>query len=231
MKIIYNENPLRTVVELDEHDRQIFWLKIKLEEQENLLFTVHFNLTRNESFSGDSIDLDVAKKSANPDYYMSEKDGEKTPLDKRVDMLFETYVQELAGWHSGDCTCVACSCMKCHAENILGIDTLKPFPGKHELAKIESAFAQGRSIAEALIYLKEHKYSREKPESWKSFTQEYYETLLPRWEAEQARAYEYLSNYAKEHFPPTPAEETSQSNCDIDYEKIRKEDYDNQYDW
>jgi hypothetical protein len=207
MKIIYHENPLRTVVELDEHDRQIFWLKIKLEEQENLLFNVHFNLTRDQSFRGDNIDLDAAKRSANPDYYMAEKDGEKTPLDKRVDRLFKTYVEELVGWHSGDCTCVVCSCMKCHAEGLLGIDTLKPFPGKQVLAKVDSAFCsyedgkkQTRSLSEALVHLRDRKIPRQKPDSWNKTSQEEYEKHIPRWEKEQALAYEYLKNYAKEHF-------------------------------
>ncbi len=198
MKIIYNENPLRTSVELDEHDREVFRLKLKIEEQENLLFNIHFNLTRDESFRGESLDLDAAKRSANPDYYMAEKDGEKTPLDKRVDSLFETYVEELMSIHSGDCTCVPCSCMKCHAENTLGIDTLKPFPGKHELSKIDAAFSKGRTLAEALAHLKDHKISREKPESWKNTSQESYESHIPRWEKEQAQAYEYLKNYANE---------------------------------
>ena len=51
MKIIYNENPLRTVVELDEHDRQILRLKIKIEELKDNLSDVHFRLTEGESDS------------------------------------------------------------------------------------------------------------------------------------------------------------------------------------
>lgn len=194
MKIIYNENPLRTVVELDENDRQIFWLKLKVEELQNKLFDVHFSLTEDEYFN-----IDRARKDADPNVYIQEDDQEKTLIDKRVDVLLDHYVKELQDVHSGDCTCVPASCMKCRAESILGIDTLKPFPGKHELAKISAAFLPGRSLTDVLTYLKDYKIPREKPESWKNFTQEYYETLLPRWEKEQVRAYEYLKNYVTDH--------------------------------
>lgn len=202
MKIIYHENPLRTVVELDEHDRQVFWLKIKIEELQDRLFSANFSLTEN-----DMLDLDRARRVTAPEEYIKEDSQEKTALDKRVDMLFDAYVKELAGWHSGDCTCVACSCMKCRAEEIIGVDTLKPFPGKQVLAKIDSAFLSyedgkktARSLREALTYLRDRKIPRQKPEVWKT-SQVEYEKHIPRWEKEQALAYEYLKNYAKEHFP------------------------------
>lgn len=202
MKITYHENPLRTIVELDEHDREVLWLKIKIEELQNRLFNVNFHLTEERYF-----DIEAAKRSSNPADYMQEDDQEKTAVDKRVDALFDAYVKELAGWHSGDCTCVPCTCMKCMAEGVLGVDTLSPFPGKQVLAKVDSAFLsyengekKERSLSEALDYLRDHRISRQKPDAWRT-TQEEYEKHIPRWEAEQARAYEYLKNHAKEHFP------------------------------
>ena len=235
MKIIYNENPLRTVVELDENDRKIFWLKIKVEELQDKLFEVHFHLSPDEFF-----DLDRARKEADPEKYIQEDNQEKVAIDKRVDSIFEYLVADLQGIHSGDCTCVPASCMKCRAESILGIDTLKPFPGKHELHYIDGAFSKNNSLAEALVYLRDHKVSREKPESWSRSTQEEYESYIPRWESEQARAYEYLKNYANARqfvigLPMTVnqpvVEEQSKCDCVIDYERIRQNDYDNQCDW
>lgn len=202
MKIIYHENPLRTVVELNEHDRQVLWLKIKIEELKDKLFNVHFHLTEGEYFN-----IASAQYSSNPDNYIQEDNQEKVALDKRVDSIFKIYVQELAGWHSGDCTCVACSCMKCHAEEALGVDTLKPFPGKHVLVKVDGAFCsyengkkQIRSLSEALVHLRDRKIPRQKPDTWNKTSQEEYEKHIPRWEKEQALAYEYLKNYANEHF-------------------------------
>lgn len=204
MKIIYNENPLRTVVELDEHDRQILWLKVKVKELEDKLFSVHYSLDK-EWMNGEHFSVERARKEADPDYYLQEED-EKTPLDKRVDQLVEHYIQELVGSHCGDCTCVAMSCSKCHAEKIIGVDTLKPYPGKHELAYIDRAFeykvngvTKQRTLRAALDYLRDYSPSTEKPDSWK-MSQEYYNECVTRWKGESARAYEYLKNYAKEHF-------------------------------
>lgn len=203
MKITYAENPLLTKVELDEHDRQVFWLKIKIEQLQDKLFSTNFHLTEGKKF----FNLEQARRESAPEQYIKEDDQEKTPLDKRVDELLAYYIEELLGTHVGDCTCVACSCCKCHAESILGIDTLKPYPGKHELSYIDSAFSyiengetKTRSLNDAIIYLRDHKISHAKPESWKRSTQEEYESYILCWEAQQARAYEYLKNYAKEHF-------------------------------
>lgn len=50
--------------------------------------------------------------------------GNLSALDERTNMLHESYLEDLNGWHVGDCTCVPCSCGKCHAENLVGVDTL-----------------------------------------------------------------------------------------------------------
>lgn len=196
MKIIYNENPLKTVVELDAHDKEVFWLKIKIEELQDRLFDVHFHLEADSSH----FDLDQARKAADPEAYIQEDDDKKLTLDTRVDMLFESFIKELLGEHCGDCVCQPCSCLKCHAESILGVETLSPRPGKHVLMKIGGSFGKGRTLAEALDYLKGHVIDRVKPEGWTSYTQEQYEKFLPSWEDQQRRAYEWLKGYAEEHF-------------------------------
>jgi hypothetical protein len=201
VKITYAENPLRTTVELDEHDREVFWLKLKVKELEDRLFDVHFSLTEAQF-----IDLDRAKREADPAYYIQEDDGEKTPLDKRVDRLFNSFVRELVSEHCGDCTSTACSCIKCRAEGILGIDTVKHFHGKL-LRDVDGAFAyredgelKQRSIGEAIAYLRDHKIDRKVPASWRNGSQEEYEKFIPRWEETQRLAYEGLKAYAAEHF-------------------------------
>lgn len=193
MKITYNENPLKTTVELDDHDKQVFWLKIKIEELQDRLFDVHFNLQPDDYY-----DLDRARTYCDPVNYIQEDDAEKVAVDKRVDRLLESFTKELMGEHCGDCTRVACSCLKCRAEDILGVNTLA---GLGELSQIGGAFGKGRGLVDALAYLKDHKISREKPAGWTRSTQEEYEKYIPGWEAQQTRAYEYLRAYAEEHFP------------------------------
>lgn len=174
MKITYNENPLKTTVELDEQDKQVFWLKIKVKELEDRLFSTHFSLTSENHF-----DLDQAKKDCHPDDYIQEDDGVRVTVDKRADQMLEAYTKELVGEHCGDCVCAPCSCLKCRAEDILGINTLGTFPGNHELHQVGGAFGKGRGLTEALEYLKDHKIAREKPAGWERTTQEDYEKWIP----------------------------------------------------
>lgn len=198
MKIIYNENPLRSVVELDAPDREVFWLKIKVEELQNTLFSVHFDLSESEYFN-----VTAARALADPEKYIKEDDQEKTPLDERVDRMFEYYVKALSDTHVGDCTCTACSCLKCRSEKIAGVGTLTPYPGKHTLLYVDSAFGKNRALPEALEYLRTCKADPTKPDSWKHSTQEDYASHVTRWEKQAADAYEYLRQYANKHFPGT----------------------------
>jgi len=195
MKITYTENPLRSIVELDETDQTIFRLKIKIEELQDRLGDINFHLTEDKY-----LDLDRAKK------YSSYEDLEEGgAVDQRVEKLLKRYVEELKGQHSGDCTCIPCSCIKCRAESLLGIDTLKPYPGKHSLRYIDSAFGKNneKTLLEAIEYLKNYKVDLVKPESWDRTTQEEYESYIPGWEASAKKAYEYLKSYAEEKFSLT----------------------------
>jgi len=193
MKITYNKNPLCTTIELDEHDKQLLWQKIKLEELEDLLFDVYFHLQDGKYF-----DLDAAKKSADPEYYCTE---DKSPIDKRCDQLLEHYIVELQGNHVGDCTCVACSCSKCHAESLLGIDTI-PGLGKHAASKINGAFGKNneKSIDDVIHYLANYEINPANftDEAWQKLGG--YEQYVPRWMAEAKLAHDWLVNYKNEHF-------------------------------
>lgn len=192
MKIIYNKNPLKTVVELDEHEQKEFWYKIKIEEMEELLFEAHF-------YSEDKyLDMERVKEAVDPKYYMTEK-NEKSELEKRCDELLEHYLMELRGWHVGDCTCVACSCSKCHAESLLGIDTIKGL-GKHSAYKIDAAFGKNneKTIDEAIDSLANYKPIIADPKVWEKVGG--YERYVPRWTAEAKAAYDWLVEYKNTHF-------------------------------
>ena len=188
MDIIYNKNPLYTTVILTEQEQREFWLKIKITEMEELLFEAHF-------YSDDTQDcfsIDRVKKAVDPDYYMAENRHEKSKLDKRCDHLLEVFLQDLQGCHVGDCTCVPCSCMKCYAESILGIDTI-PGLRKHQANKINSAFGKDneRSIDDAIEYLVNFD---------PTLKNEGYEEHFPRWIAEASEAYDWLVKYRDGHF-------------------------------
>ena len=192
MKITYKENPLAATVELDEHEKEIFKLKLRLKEYEEMIFEAHFELTQNEwhnkNIKPRTLEEAVAKacKQLDPEYWCTD---ELSKLDKRVDELFEHYIAELQDHHGGDCTCFACSCSKCHAEEMLGIDTLKPYPGKHQLHKIESAFRHPEitTCEEAITHLQSQIPFKA--------TEEWHKGHEVRWTAETVQAIEYLRQH------------------------------------
>ena len=89
MKITYNENPLNTVIELNESERQILWHNIKIEQMEYRMFSAHFNLDESR------LDLKQAREEVDPSYYLDEDVNGNTLLDARVDELFEYYIESV----------------------------------------------------------------------------------------------------------------------------------------
>lgn len=159
MIINYHPNPLRTTVDLDDDDRQRLRLKLIIEELEERIYGAHFHLE-----PGDSFDPVEALKELDVDSLESES------FDKRIDKLLNHYTEELQGIHCGDCTCVPCSCSKCHAEHLLGIDTTKGLH-KHPAHYINSAYCDGReTLDEALEHLAN--YIPVRSGDWLAFPQE-----------------------------------------------------------
>lgn len=203
MKITWNQNPMCTTVELDEHEKRELWNKIRFDEMLELLFSAHYELTKKGP------DLGELAKTVDPTYYLNEEeDGKKTPLDVRVDMLLQHYLDELIGAHMGDCTCIACSCSKCHAETTLGIDTIKGL-GKHEGHKISSTFSykkgkvwKQRTLPEVLAILRDYNPKQTDQGADAAWAKTGgFELHIPRWKAEAARAVQWLESYQREHFP------------------------------
>ena len=210
MKITYTPNPLDTIVELDEHEKKELWYKRKLERYEDMIFGAHFELTHRLKDMGSlkALSLEEAVKKAvdelDPDYWCNDEEGKKdhSKLDTWVDELHAHYLAELKSNHAGDCTCVAMSCSKCHAEGLLGIDTLKPYPGKHQLAKIAAVFSRWNAetkqhdlpevtLDEAIAKLAAYTPTA----SWTGWEQH-----AERWAREAREAHTYLVNYRNTHF-------------------------------
>lgn len=193
MKITYNKNPLRTTIELDEHEKKELWYKIKINYMEDMLYGAYFHL---EDSDGKYFDVDKARKRLDPSFWCTD---EKSKLDEYCDTLLECLLNDLMSTHVGDCTCVACSCTKCQAETLLDINTI-PGLGKHSAYKIDSAFGKDneRTIDEALEHLKNPTYVRSG--TWLNYPEEDYNKHIPRWQAEAKLAYEWLLKYKEQHF-------------------------------
>lgn len=182
MRIEYHQNPLRTKVFLDEKDKDLFLLKIEQEVLFEALYSVHYHLSKRET-----PDIERAKMEASL---------VDTGYSNYIADLLDAYTQDLLQGHIGDCTCVPCSCSKCHAEHILGIDTIEGL-GKHLAYKIDSAFSREdgspRTIDEAIEQL-DIPLSENPNEHYKKHP-EMYKQYLPKWQKERIAARDWLINY------------------------------------
>lgn len=147
MKITYTPNPLATIIELDDHDKEVLRLKLIVDT-----------------------------------------------LTEREEVVF--FTEALLEPHCGDCTCVPCSCLKCYAEQLFGINTIKGLR-KHEATKIDAAFRSGKTIDEAIEALANYEV---KTMASKNFTQEELDKLMPIWRKQARQAGVWLKAYKAEHF-------------------------------
>jgi|SRR5580692_7191686 hypothetical protein len=193
MKIIWTPNPLSTVVELDEHDLSLLWHRLKIERLEERIGQARFDLNQEDrEWHNKNIKertLDEAVASA-----LKQLDVDNVEEGLAADMT--DCAKELSAKHSGDCTCVPCSCLKCHAETLMGVETITGL-GKHEASYIDGAFADGRTIAEALGYLMDYRPTKGK--GWEQFMDEEFQVHVPRWIEEAKRAHAWLETYRETH--------------------------------
>jgi hypothetical protein len=184
MKINWNQNPLKTTVDLDDRDRKLILINLQRQELVEIFCSLDNWLQRktkkNEEPTLEKVHKEIAKWSK---IYGMTIDHEEV----------KAYEQSLQQGHGGDCTCWPMTCDKCMAEEALGIDTIKGL-GKHSAHKIMSAFNQTNDIDEAIAIL-EQKQNYVKPDTWKHD----FEKHIPRWEAEREAAIRWLKAYKEEH--------------------------------
>jgi hypothetical protein len=199
MKILWNQNPLATVVELDDHDKNLLWHRVKIARLESAICEAYCNLDpKYQEWCKTALkDKDfIAEARRNLDYaYICGDESHNGKLfDAYVSELTDEYVAELSSLHYGDCTCVACSCMKCQAELLVDVATI-PGLGKHEASHIRGAFApkdqSQPTLNDVLIELADFE-PKDVPECGLPH--------VDRWREEVRRAREWLVTYQRTHF-------------------------------
>lgn len=162
MNIVWNPNPLMTQIFLNDHEKEILKLKIRIFEMEMALYDVEFYLNT-PPFKDSSIGIENAQRVCSVDYWDppdGSPEGTLSKADERVNYLFDQCIIDLERHsHAGDCTCVPCSCMKCFAEDLIGVSTIKDF-SKYDNNEISKWFADKQSTLENLDKLIEHLASK-----------------------------------------------------------------------
>jgi hypothetical protein len=185
MEIIWAQNPLRSKIILTEEEKKILWHKIKIEIMEDRLYSAHFDLEEGAFFS-----LEKARKEVDIEFLEDVPDG-ISRIDKQTNTMYNHYLGNLEDVHIGDCTCCPSSCMKCHVEGLIGIDTIQglgKFPGNN----VESTFnklGKDATCEQAIKYLKDNPVKA---------TKDWHVPHIERWKKEQADAIAWLEKYKKE---------------------------------
>lgn len=188
MKINYKPNPFHTTVELDDRDKQMILLAYQNEEYTQLLCSLHMRL-EGKYEKEPLTDNEVIKKEV-------DKWGAICNLNVDSPEIVQ-YISYINESHFGDCTCFACSCIRCQIEDMIGINTIAGL-GKHQANKVLGAFGKegDRTIDEAIESLeKDRDYV--KPDNWPDSVG--YEVHIPRWENERITAIAWLNKYKEEH--------------------------------
>lgn len=178
MKFTYKPNPLSTIIELDDNEKNILYHKIKIAE---LL----------ETMSSINIEDDIKKikEYSSFDYYYNDKD-EDSDFEKYIKKIHIDLMNVLTENHGGDCTHLPAACPKCYVETMMGIDTLKGL-NSYSGYYIHAFFNEygQNNIGEVLSALKN--YSPDTPGAIK---------YSEKWVVEARYAYEWLLKH-KERLP------------------------------
>lgn len=183
MKILYQQNPLDTIIELDDTDAEILRFKLIIEDLKDRIYIAH------EMIDGENPDIMNALKELDSNNFEDEtlQDIAKRKISWMID--------ELKKSHNGDCICVPMSCAKCYAESLLGIHTLKGL-GKHQARHINNQFQKNNNIDEVINSLEN--YQHPVKEIFFLDDPSVFEKLCIRWTKEAKEAAEWLKVYKHE---------------------------------
>ena len=190
MKIVYAQNPLATVVELDDHDRQVMLLREEIVQLKYAVVGAKYHLK--DYRPKFPFSLFSKRKGPNLKKAMQAVSvlDNKEKWNERNKSFVADYENELKGSHAGDCCCVACSCEKCHAESLLGIDTI-PGLKKHEAALIGHTFYNNEGMLTTALQVIDHLKALPPVTA----TEDWHAPHIERWAQERVNAITWLEMY------------------------------------
>lgn len=208
-------NPLNARVEMTDSAKRELALMIVMNEMFDDVFSAQWNLQtqRNmqdikegkDSTTRENYDVEAAKrelKYVTDRWFGKDEDGDgwkgnlasadRWLQDKRVQMWFDEVNTE----HAGDCTAVACSCTRCHVEDLLGIDTL-PI-GKSVARSVASLYWQETATPEQKEEQRKRneEFSKKYPSQWTP-TPEQKAAQEAAWAETRRKALEYYEEHKR----------------------------------
>jgi hypothetical protein len=199
ISIEWERNPLATKIHLDDDALERFKLRFTLIRLHDELFSAYFYLKGLEGADlKEHFSPERALQELKPAYELEYKDDAELIELLAKQFYFEDYLAELTGHHAGDCTCIPCTCMKCMAEDALGVNTIKGLD-KQGAHRIDSLMRQGLTLSQTIDALENPTFER--ATTGARWTEGEFNKHLPRWTADSKKAAEWLRKYRDDHFP------------------------------
>lgn len=122
--VTLTHNPLNAKIELTEAaKREVVLLKALEDLMENYVFSAKWRLERETSHYDPADARKHLEMVLKP--WFEEQDKGTDPIEMwKIVTGAEYILDDLAEEHGGDCTCAPASCTRCHAEDLIGINTL-----------------------------------------------------------------------------------------------------------
>jgi len=180
MIIHYEPNPLKTRIELVGLETELLRLKIKIEFLENRMFDAWHK---------------IRKEHYTMEHIIDSLDIDKGLSDENINATMQLYLNGLNEAHDGDCTCQPCSCLKCHVEEMIDVNTIDDLD-KYSASHIRAAFAAAdvKTIHVAIEWLMN--YEPLMHGTWSGIDLTKYG---PRWKLQARTAGKWLTKYRDEH--------------------------------
>lgn len=204
-------NPLNAKIILSESAKRELALMIAMEELEEPAYSAFYH-AKDCAGIGSTVDGKFVPNEPNFARAISEmenwrdtwfgKDGngdvaegvclssaDRWLANERVQM----WLEEIDTEHCGDCTCVPCSCTRCHMERLLGIDTLPV--GKHVAYRLRDLWLGDCGSDEQKEEIRQ-RHAANKAKNY-GLTDEQLGHWKPKWDEQQGRAEEYYAEHKR----------------------------------
>jgi hypothetical protein len=185
MRIEYTQNPLTSIIHLDDFDKEKLKSKILISELTDIIYDDKFRLKDKSQYFSVKMAQEALEDIEN--------------VTNEVTTQYEYYIQEASQSHIGDCTAFPATCAKCYLEDYLNINTLNCY-SKSILCSVQHTFIElgaDATCTQVIEYLKGVDYGII-PDNWKIRADIYY-NMVEEFKKDNIDTIKYLENYRYRH--------------------------------